>query len=275
MCTMAACSVSGFKDERNEQGMLTTWREEEYMEAIRGWEPDTIRWIAKVWGLAMQTIMEHPYIDVLGAAFMEIYPSRSRNGEFYTPVSITRMMAEMVYAPDLKEFDWPITIMEPACGGGQMILSLAQAMAGMDIPHNAMVVTAQDTSRIAADMCYVNMSLHGIPGWVLHGNSITNEVYGTWRTPWIELGPEAKEVYAGGDPVRVPARQAVDGVAHDPTGSGGHKERTGRSSIESGTDKPGRDRGEGHKDTLLSDKPRAKRRDAPIGPEDGADLTLF
>ena len=32
-------------------------------------------------------------------------------------------------------------------------------------------------------MCYIQLSLYGIPAVVVHGNSLTNEEWSSWQTP--------------------------------------------------------------------------------------------
>ncbi len=94
-----------------------------------------------------------------------------------------------------------ITVCEPACGAGAMILSLAQACSPE--VRRRLRVTAMDISRTACDMAFVNTTLWGVPTRVIHGNTLSMECWAAWSNihyiaPWLPVGirnqtPEAKE----------------------------------------------------------------------------------
>jgi hypothetical protein len=162
-------------------------REDEYLEAIKGWERPELDLIAKAFGQMVVAMDENPYTDVLGPAFMEVVGHNERSGEFYTPQSISRMMAMMVLPASAEEWDEDgsvLTAVEPCCGAGSMIMAARHVMADQGVSPQRLHWTAIDISRTAADMCYVNMTLYGIPGVVAHGDSLSMALYGAWRTPW-------------------------------------------------------------------------------------------
>jgi hypothetical protein len=137
-----------------------------------------------------------PFEDVLGGYYMEFalsHKGQQWNGEFHTPKAICDLMAQITLG-DVKSLpkDRPITVCEPACGAGAMILSLGQAC-----PPEArrrLRVTAIDISRTACDMTFVNTTLWGIPTRVIHGNSLSLECWAAWSNihwimPWLSLVP--------------------------------------------------------------------------------------
>src|SRR5207244_592151 len=82
----------------------------------------------------------------------------------------------------------PITVCEPACGAGAMILSFAQACTPDE--RRRLRVTAIDISRTACDMTFINTTLWGISTRIIQGNSLSVECLAAWSnshytTPWF------------------------------------------------------------------------------------------
>ena len=106
------------------------------------------------------------------------------NGEFYTPRDVSYFMAKMMLGDAEIPGDRPLTLSEPACGSGGMVLAFAEALGERGIAPNRVWVEARDASRHACDMAYVNLTLCGIPAVVIHGNTLTMQEHARWRTPW-------------------------------------------------------------------------------------------
>lgn len=78
---------------------------------------------------------------------------------------------------------------DPACGAGGMIVAMAEAMleAGFN-PQKQMMVYCVDIDPVAAMMCYIQLSLMGIPAIVATGNSLTVAIKREMATPMFVLG---------------------------------------------------------------------------------------
>jgi hypothetical protein len=123
------------------------------------------------------------------------------NGEFHTPKHVCDLMAGIVLGDMALPAEGSITVCEPACGAGAMILSLGEACSPE--VRRRLRVTAIDISRTACDMAFINTTLWGIPTRVIHGNSLSNEYWAAWSNihyiaPWLPLAlrpqtPEAAE----------------------------------------------------------------------------------
>ncbi|WP_245394241.1 N-6 DNA methylase [Pectobacterium parvum] len=108
------------------------------------------------------------------------------------------MMAKMQLADGLLaltsgERDF-ITVSDPACGAGGLVVAMAQAMleAGLN-PQKQMMAVCVDIDPVAAMMAYVQLALCGIPAMVIVGNSLSMTFSQTWRTPfWMMFGWERK-----------------------------------------------------------------------------------
>jgi len=131
--------------------------------------------------------------DFLGQIFMNLELGNARHGQFFTPYNVSHMMAQVTLSDGLSvltsgERDF-ITVSDPACGAGGMIVAMAEAMleAGFN-PQKQMMVYCVDIDPVAAMMCYIQLSLMGIPAIVATGNSLTVEIKREMATPVFVLG---------------------------------------------------------------------------------------
>ena len=146
-----------------------------------------------------------PFEDILGGHYMEFALSSKAqqwHGEFHTPKPICDLIAKMTLGDvESPPADGVITVCEPACGAGAMILSFAQACTQED--RRRLRVTAIDINRTACDMAFINTTLWGVPTRIIHGNTLSMGYWAAWSnlhyiSPWLPLtlrpqAPEAKE----------------------------------------------------------------------------------
>lgn len=169
-------------------------REPEYLEEAKRWTREELDVFGNALGALILEMEEKPFEDVLGGFYMEAALSekgRQRNGEFHTPKPVCDLMARMLVNPALPQ-EGNITVCEPACGAGAMILSFAQACPPE--VRRRLRVTAIDVNRTACDMAFINTTLWGIPTRIIHGNSISLECWAAWNNvhwllPWLSLVP--------------------------------------------------------------------------------------
>lgn len=180
-------------------------REAEYLEEAKRWEKPDLGLFAEAFGALVAEMETRPFEDLIGGYYMEFALSQKGqqcNGEFHTPKPICDLMAQMTLG-DVESLpaEGPITVCEPACGAGAMILSLGQACPPE--VRRRLRVTAMDISRTACDMAFINTTLWGIPTRVIHGNTLSMECWAAWSNihyimPWLPLAlriqsPEAME----------------------------------------------------------------------------------
>ena len=124
--------------------------------------------------------------DYLGKIYMQLDAGNSKTGQFFTPFHISEMVAKAV----TDEADDVITLNEPSCGGGAMIIAVAKALNEKGINYQQKLrVIAQDLSVNSCYMCYVQMSMLGINGMVIQGDTLAmkeprpDQIYRTifWR----------------------------------------------------------------------------------------------
>ena len=129
--------------------------------------------------------------DILGELYQSLNLDNARNGQFFTPMHIANMMAKMTLQPEEvdKSEKGYITICEPACGSGVMVIAAANALYEKNYsPSRHMCVLAVDNDIHCAMMAYIQLSYLGIPAVVIHGDSLLVKEYARFYTPIYILG---------------------------------------------------------------------------------------
>lgn len=138
-------------------------------------------------------LLESEPRDVLGQLYMELDLGNANTGQFFTPPEMSELLARLSYS---EKWQTPtpafVTLSDPACGGGGMVLAFVKVM--LSHGHNParhVWVQAQDIDRTAALMCFVQMALWNVPGVVIVGNTLTAEVREAFYTPahYLECWP--------------------------------------------------------------------------------------
>lgn len=182
---MAALSIANRVDLRQYEP-----REARYMQLINAYEHDERKLFPDMLG-ALVEALEEKRTDVLGEVFMELELGNKWAGQFFTPQCICDLMAAftLVGAAEQLERQEFITIHEPACGGGAMLIGVVNHLHEQGIDYqNRIHVSAIDLDLKAVHMAYIQLSLLGVPAVVIHGNSLTLEERSHWYTPAHLLG---------------------------------------------------------------------------------------
>ena len=180
---ITATSIAAQMDPQN-----SVEREKRYQELGSRMTPETLSAYARMFALLWLTVRDHADdpSDILGDIYHELRLNNEWNGQFFTPDHICRMMAEMVNpVTENADRDGPITINEPTCGSGTMVIGAVWAMKrkNFDFQRNSFFV-AQDIDIRCVWMAYIQLSLYGIPAVVIHGNTLTMEEWSRWYTPY-------------------------------------------------------------------------------------------
>ncbi len=181
--TMAACSLhNSFHKELG--------REEEYLRIIAEYKkPDQFAF-QKLLGCLVAALDEDPR-DILGPLYMELEIANKDAGQFFTPPELSELMANLTFKDELAKLESQpfLTAGEPACGAGGMILALVKVLttAGFD-PAQKLWVQCIDVDRMAALMCYIQLSLWNVPAEVIVGNTLSLEIREVWYTPAHHMG---------------------------------------------------------------------------------------
>ncbi|ECE7752246.1 DUF1738 domain-containing protein [Salmonella enterica subsp. enterica serovar Ngili] len=182
---MAACSLYNaiHRDEAFEA---------DYMQRVGRYSREDANNMSRLLAEVIQGLEFCP-TDFLGQIFMSLELGNERHGQFFTPYNVCYTMARMTLSDRLSvltsgERDF-ITVSDPACGAGGLIVAMSEAMleAGFN-PQKQMMVYCVDIDPVASMMCYIQLSLMGIPAIVATGNSLTVEIKREMATPMFVLG---------------------------------------------------------------------------------------
>lgn len=188
-----ACSIANTVDRNKER-----WdaREKSYMDTIQGYTEEEVKLFTELAGLTIEALERNPAQDFLGDLYMRLDFGSGWHGQFFTPWHISEVMAKMLIDEGLyEELDRRgyITVNDPACGAGCMLLAFASAC--MEDPQisnyqSQVLFVAQDVDKVVAQMCYIQLSLLGCAGYVIVGNTLTQPPTGDVLCPNVLDGCE-------------------------------------------------------------------------------------
>lgn len=178
-----------------------------YVEILSRYAPAEAKVFGEMLGALIEDLSEEPTPDALGDLFMRLELSSHWHGQFFTPIALCGAMAEMLVADDVERLVAErgfVTVSEPTCGAGAMVIAFASAMRRRGLnPQTQLHVTAQDKDPTAARMCFVQLAALGIPALVIIGDTIRMEAREVMATPahWLGLWPQKiRRGYALGSP---------------------------------------------------------------------------
>lgn len=166
-------------------------REKEYMDCVKRCGGAELP--AKAFSVVVDALESNPDQDFLGDLYMRFELGSHWHGQFFTPYSLCHLMAD-IQMDDLKgkiERDGWISICDPCIGGGAMMVAAASKARTMGINYqNSMLFVGQDIDRIAGMMAYIQMSLLGMPGYIVIADTISNPMTGDVLIPDEKEGQE-------------------------------------------------------------------------------------
>ncbi|MGU3778947.1 N-6 DNA methylase [Burkholderia metallica] len=182
-------------------------REKRYLEIVGKYKPDEVQLLARMFA-ELTLSFEHRLgvaddlppgalprsgnlTDVLGETYMMMGIGNARAGQFFTPYSVSRLMAGITIGSrsEVIEQEGFMRMQEPACGAGGMVIATADALLAIGQNYQqTMHATCIDIDARCVHMTYLQLSMLHIPAIIVHGNALTMEVWGMWYTPAHILG---------------------------------------------------------------------------------------
>ena len=169
-------------------------REKRYLQIINQYSKEEQELIAKIFGeiFVICSSCTHPlgsFGDWLGELFMRSNTSSDKAGQFFTPYSVSRASAKIAINAETveryKQSGEVLTISEPACGSGGMIIAALETLwTEHDFNYATQCfVEASDIDSRCVHMCYLQLSLAGVPAIIRHQDTLTMKTWGVWYTP--------------------------------------------------------------------------------------------
>jgi len=120
--------------------------------------------------------LEEEHRDFLGEIFMLSDFGSKHKEQYFTPFHISYLNAKLILGDVNKIFEEReyIKVSEPSCGSGGKIIAADKIIkeAGYNTARK-MFVQAIDIDSTATDMCYIQLSLYGIPAEVITGDTLS------------------------------------------------------------------------------------------------------
>lgn len=168
--------------------MFSDEREAQYMATIERYGPEEVQLFPRLLGMVTEAL-EIEFQDFLGEMFMELEMGNKWKGQFFTPYSVSSMMAQMTLTSSAFDEKDIVEFNEPAAGAGAMCIALCEHVRdNLDISfHDRLRIVAQDVDRTAAHMCYIQLSLIGAQARVVWGDSLKVEAKDVYVTPFAVM----------------------------------------------------------------------------------------
>lgn len=164
-------------------------REQLYTDTARKYTEAELEQFARMFVLLGDALTEE-LTDVLGQVYMEAGMGSKYTGQFFTPFHLSELCARMSFTSSfedemtkLRDGMTELTINEPSCGGGGMIIAACKVLKDNGINfQKRLSVVAQDLDWKGVYMTYLQLSLIGCNAIVVQGDTLC-EPYDLSRTP--------------------------------------------------------------------------------------------
>lgn len=128
--------------------------------------------------------------DVLGQLAGEMDILNGNMGQFFTPFQVSQLMARLTMGDCKEAADRSfITMCDPCCGAGSMVIAAAEALAHQDVDYRRRLhATAIDLDPHCVRMTFLQCAMLDIPAVITQGNCLSMEMGESWFTPAHILG---------------------------------------------------------------------------------------
>ncbi|MDR2558891.1 MAG: N-6 DNA methylase [Oscillospiraceae bacterium] len=163
-------------------------REDEYLRIINGYNKEEQELFPQMLAEIIQAFEQEKYADVLGELYMQLEMNNKWHGQFFTPYHVCSMMAKCSATDISAEIKGKgyMSVNDPCCGSGALLVAFAEHCFEQNVNYQQNILfVAQDIDPVVARMCFIQMSLLGMPGYVIIGNSLTQPSVGHALFPKI------------------------------------------------------------------------------------------
>jgi len=185
--TLLAISVANCNEL---DGEVFKAREPEYMSICQNYSEDERQLLPKIAGVIISECVSRSQdpTDILGELYHNLKANDKEKDQFFTPSyaadamgSITLDNAEFRRTLDAQGH---VKVLDYCVGSGALPLGYAGAVsrAGFDTKQD-LFIKGVDVDEFCVKMCYLQMSLYGIPAIIVNGNGLSGEVWSVWKTP--------------------------------------------------------------------------------------------
>lgn len=160
--------------------------EQRYLNTVKQYTKEQAEEFSKLLAFLVMALEEKPQ-DFLGQVYMQLNLGNVATGQFFTPYHVSKMMSEICFTDiekQLEEKDF-ITLAEPCCGSGGMIIAYAETLKEQGYNYqNQLFVEAIDIDEMCFMMTYIQLSLLGVGARVMLGDSLAWKFQQVLYTPF-------------------------------------------------------------------------------------------
>lgn len=169
--------------------------EERYLQTAKHYKPEQLQKFGQALAIFQNEIAKAvdgnaAFADWAGEIYMESKTSNSNLGQFFTPYHVSKVIALCgldslgIKAKLAADPDNIITLHEPTCGGGGLIVAAIEELHRQKINYAWNVfVDCGDIDARCVHMTYLVLSLLGVPAVVRRGDALLLEYSENWFTP--------------------------------------------------------------------------------------------
>ena len=162
-------------------------REKRYLEIVKIYDKEELNIMCDAFAriyILLSGMIDYGFDDYLGKLYMSSGTSSDKAGQFFTPYDISRLCSQLSVNINELKTDEILTMNEPTCGSGGMILALVENLHnnGFNYSRNLFVECGDIDSR-CVHMAYLQLALCGVPAAIYHRNALTMETWDVWHTP--------------------------------------------------------------------------------------------
>lgn len=172
---LSACTISNAVDKEHYRV-----REDLYLDTIKKYDKERQMLFPELFAHTVMALELNSEQDFLGHIFMNLQLGSKSNGQFFTPYHVCQLMASVTLNDCQKEIKKKgfFSIHDSCCGAGAtLIAAINEAKKSLEkigLNHQQhILVTGQDIDMVVGLMCYIQISLLGVAGFVKIGNAIT------------------------------------------------------------------------------------------------------
>lgn len=186
---MTACSISNAVDKKQFES-----REKRYMQIVQKYSKEDQNIFPQLFAEVVLALEDDPEQDFLGAILTELKLRDQSKGQYFTPYDACRVMSgiSLLGIENQIKKEGYATIHDPCCGSGVILISeINEARRILEKEklnyQNHVLITAQDIDETAALMCYIQISLLGMAGFVKVGDSLADPItdHDSWDAYWF------------------------------------------------------------------------------------------
>ena len=188
---MSACAISNTVDKSHYDE-----REKRYLETINKYEKSQQHIFPELYANVVMALDENPEQDFLGRMFMDLHLDYEELKQIFTPYHVCQLMADVTMGDLVQQVEEQgyVSINDCCCGAGANLIAAINSArhmledAGLNFQNHILVI-GQDIEELVALMCYIQISLLGVAGYIKVGNALTepmtsdDSMENYWFTP--------------------------------------------------------------------------------------------